>query len=291
LKYQRKTILGCLNLTVRIKSMEENNLKNKYEELKNYLKELGSVAVAFSGGVDSTFLMFAAKEALGDNAIAITANSDLFPKREHHEAIDFTKNQGIKHIIFEADEFAIEGFASNPENRCYLCKKTIFSTIQQLAEENGATYVAEGSNMDDNGDYRPGMQAITELQVKSPLRYVELYKDEIRSLSREFGLNTWSKPSFACLASRFVYGEEITKAKLNLVGKSEQFLLDLGFRQVRVRIHNNLARIEMEPSEFGKLMNSETRELISKKLKEFGFQYVSLDLQGYRTGSMNEMLL
>jgi uncharacterized protein len=271
--------------------MEEGNLKNKYEELKKYLKELGSIAVAFSGGVDSTLLMFAAKEALGDKAIAITANSDLFPKREHNEAIEFTRMHGIKHIIFEADEFAIEGFASNPENRCYLCKKTIFSTIQQLAKQNGVNYVVEGSNMDDIGDYRPGMQAIAELQIKSPLQHAELYKDEIRILSREFDLDTWSKPSFACLASRFVYGEEITKAKLNMVGISEQFLLDLGFRQVRVRIHNNLARIEIDPSENDKLMNAETRELIDKKLKEFGFQYVSLDLQGYRTGSMNEMIL
>ncbi|MBN7772730.1 ATP-dependent sacrificial sulfur transferase LarE [Clostridium aminobutyricum] len=268
-----------------------SNLEEKYERLKDYLSGLKSAAIAFSGGVDSTFLLFAAKEALGNRAIAITANSDLFPEREHKEALDFAKKYHMKQIVFDVDEFEIEGFANNPENRCYLCKKTIFSQIKKLAKENGALYVAEGSNMDDNGDYRPGMKAIAELEIKSPLRQVGLYKEEIRELSKKLGLPTWEKPSFACLASRFVYGEKITREKLQIVGKAEQFLLDLGFRQVRVRLHHNIARIETDSFELDRFLNKEMRELVNNRLKELGFQYISLDLQGYRTGSMNEVII
>lgn len=266
----------------------EKDLQEKFDKLKEYLEELGSVAVAFSSGVDSTFLLKAAHEVLGDKCIAITVKSHAFPKREFIEAKEFCEKEGIRHFIAEVDEMQVEGFQKNPPNRCYFCKREIFRNIQRLAEANGISYVAEGSNMDDNGDYRPGMIAIAELGIKSPLRKAELYKSEIRYLSKMMELPTWEKPSYACLASRFAYGEPITREKLDMVDQGEQLLLNLGFRQMRVRIHGTMARIEVLPDEFGKLM--ENREKIVTEFKSFGFTYVSMDLQGYRTGSMNETL-
>ena len=268
----------------------EEELQIKYDNLKAYLLDLGSLAVAFSSGVDSTLLLKVAKEVLGNKAIAVTAHLCSFPQREFVEAKAFCEKEGIRHYICEADEFEIEGFAENPPNRCYLCKKALFGKIIGLASEQGIAHVVEGSNMDDLGDYRPGLKAIEELKVKSPLRECKFTKAEIRALSKKLGLPTWEKPSYACLSSRFVYGETITREKLLMVEKAEQILLDMGFRQIRVRIHGNLARIEVDPMDFSRIMEAEIRNEIYNKLKEYGFDYIALDMKGYRTGSMNEIL-
>ena len=265
-------------------------IHDKYRVLQENLKALGSVAVAFSSGVDSTFLLKAAQEALGDKVIAVTASSCSFPKRELEEAKAFCEKNGICQIIVESEELDIDGFRQNPKNRCYLCKHELFEKIWEIAKENGMNAVAEGSNMDDNGDYRPGLIAVKELGVSSPLRQAELSKAEIRELSKEMGLPTWDKQSFACLSSRFVYGETINEQKLGMVDKAEQLLLDMGFHQVRVRIHGNIARIEVLSGEITKIVEEKNRMKIASKLKEYGFDYVTLDLLGYRTGSMNETL-
>lgn len=266
------------------------DLKEKYKNLKEYIKSLESVAVAFSSGVDSTFLLKVAHDVLGDKAIAVTARSCSFPERELQEAIAFTRDNGIVHMIVDSEELEIEGFSENPVNRCYLCKHELFTKMKDIAEKNGFSEVVEGSNMDDLGDYRPGLTAIQELGIRSPLRHAELTKDEIRLLSKELGLPTWEKQSFACLSSRFPYGQSITPEKLKMVDEAEQLLLDLGFVQVRVRHHETLARIEITEKQFPKIMEKEIREQILKRFKEIGFTYITLDLTGYRTGSMNETL-
>ncbi len=265
-------------------------LLDKYDRLKDYLASFGSVAVAFSSGVDSTFLLYAAKEALGDRAIAVTASSCSFPERELKEAKEYCQKMGIRHFVIKSEELEIEGFSHNPKNRCYLCKHELFEKIGALAKEQGINEIAEGSNLDDNGDYRPGLQAVAELGIKSPLRYIGFTKQEIRKLSQYFNIPTWNKQSFACLSSRFPYGDLINEKKLKMVDRAEQFLLDMGFHQLRVRIHGDVARIELLPEEFPKLMEEETRLSVYKKFKEYGFSYVTLDVVGYRMGSMNETL-
>ncbi|MDR3306692.1 MAG: ATP-dependent sacrificial sulfur transferase LarE [Endomicrobium sp.] len=264
------------------------NAKQKYEVLKKYIVDLENLVIAFSGGVDSTFLLKTAYNLLGEKVIAVTSKSCSFPQRELNEAIAFCKKEGITHIICNFEELDIEGFSRNPTNRCYLCKKELFSKIWNIAKEKRINNVAEASNIDDNNDYRPGFIAISELNVKSPLRYANLTKDEIRLLSKKLELSTWDKQSFACLSSRFPYGEEITHKALSMVDKAEQTLLDMGLKQIRVRHHSNLARIETDENGIKILMNN--REEVYKKLKELGYVYISVDLLGYRTGSMNDTL-
>lgn len=279
------------------------NLQEKKERLQEILRSYGKVAIAYSSGVDSTFLLKVAHDTLGDNAIAITVKSNLVPSAEMDEAEAFCASEGIKHIFITHDEMSVPGFAENPPNRCYICKRQIFSSIQAVAQEAFCNVqnkprqniiICEGSNKDDEGDYRPGMKAIAELSVKSPLREAGLTKSEIRELSRELNLPTASKPSFACLASRIPYGQIITRQKLQLVETAEKFLQDLGFVQYRVRCRESspttalIASIEILPEQFDLFKSSE--RLIIQTLKNLGFAEVLLDEKGYRTGSLNEAL-
>ena len=248
------------------------------------------MAVAFSGGVDSTFLLKVAHDVLGDNAIAVTARSSTYPEREFKEAVNFAAQNNIEHVVIVSEELEIEGFSENPVDRCYFCKRELFSKIAGIAKEKGIKFVADGSNVDDLGDYRPGLKAVAELGVVSPLREAGMTKEDIRALSKEMGLATWDKPAFACLSSRFPYGQKITKEKLEMVDKAEQYLLDLGFKQVRVRHHGDVARIEVAAHERRKFFDEQLMDRISGEFKKIGFTYTALDLKGYRTGSMNETL-
>ncbi|MDQ2085966.1 ATP-dependent sacrificial sulfur transferase LarE [Herbivorax sp. ANBcel31] len=265
-------------------------LREKFNKLKENLKSMESVAVAFSGGVDSTFLLKVSQDVLGNRSIAVTARSETFPEREYKEAVNFTKKHGIKHITIVSEELEIEGFSDNPTDRCYFCKHELFSKIIKSAKVENVRYVLDGSNVDDLSDYRPGLKAIEELKISSPLKEAKLSKDDIRKLSKEMNLSTWNKPAFACLSSRFPYGQKITSKKLKMVDRAEEYLLKLGFKQVRVRHHGDIARIEVASNERSKFFNENVMEGVSNKLKEIGFLYTALDLKGYRTGSMNETL-
>ncbi|MDR1039615.1 MAG: ATP-dependent sacrificial sulfur transferase LarE [Deltaproteobacteria bacterium] len=270
-------------------TLDPDAARAKLATLERRLAGLGTAAVAFSGGVDSTFLLAECQKAMGDGVLAVTGRSLSFPPRELEAAARFARDRGIRHRIVDSEELDEPGFADNPPHRCYLCKRGLFSRIRAVAEEERAQWILEASNRDDEGDYRPGLEAVRELGVLSPLREAGLTKDEIRLLSREADLPTWDKPSFACLASRFPYGERITPEALRRVDLAEELLMSMGLRQVRVRLHEKgaLARIEADEEGLGILSDPDARASVHARLKAMGFTYVSADLAGYRTGSMN----
>ena len=263
------------------------DIRNKESALTERIKAAGKLAVAFSGGVDSTYLLYKAHEVLGDNCIAVTVKSQVLTSDEFYWTSDFCAKNRIRQIVIDFDVFAVPEFADNPPDRCYYCKKKIFGSIKDSAE---GYVVADGSNDDDSGDYRPGMRAVSELGITSPLKESGLTKNDIRILSHEAELPTWDHPSAACLASRFAYGEKITDEGLERVARAERLIRDMGFEGIRVRVHGDIARIETDPDDIALLAYVRTRKEISEELKRLGFKYVTIDMDGYRTGSMNEVL-
>ncbi|MCL4477008.1 MAG: ATP-dependent sacrificial sulfur transferase LarE [Nitrospirae bacterium] len=272
-----------------VKNFEEISAK-KLLRLREVLSSLEAICIAYSGGVDSTFLLRVSKDVLGENVLAVTATSPTYPHRELNEAIESAQKIGVRHLLISSNELDIPGFSENTTNRCYYCKHDLFQKLKAEAEKCGIKAIADGSNYDDTKDYRPGRKAAKELGVRSPLCEAGLTKNEIRYLSKELGLNTWNKPSLACLSSRIPYHEKITEEKLKQVEKAEGILRDMGFTQFRVRHHNDIARLEFIPDEMSLLKNAEIRLSIDSALKSLGFKYVTVDLKGYRTGSMNEVL-
>lgn len=265
-------------------------IEEKLAVLQQNIKSVGSLLVAFSAGVDSTFLLAVAREALGERIRAITAVSPLFPEREARECERLAALLQVELSLLPVDQLSIPGFDKNPAERCYLCKRQLFETFQKVAQANGIAGVADGSNVDDLEDFRPGMKAIRELGVKSPLLEAGLGKDEIRQLSRKMGLDTWDKTAAACLASRFETGDKINLKKLSMVEKAEDYLQELGFKQVRVRMHRHLARIEVGENERRLLAAEDIMDKVAAHFKQLGFHYVTLDMQGYRIGSMNHII-
>ncbi|WP_226035396.1 ATP-dependent sacrificial sulfur transferase LarE [Aquibacillus saliphilus] len=264
-------------------------INEKYQKLTSILQDMKKVVVAFSGGVDSTFLLKVAVDTLGkDNVLAVTADSETYPTSELLEAKELAELIGANHQVVETSELAIPGYTENDKNRCYFCKNSLFDHLIPIMERKGFRNVIYGVIADDLSEYRPGMQAAKEQGVRGPLQEADLFKEEIRELSRQRNLPTWDKPSFACLSSRIAYGEKITQAKLTKVDKSEAYLKSLGIRQVRVRTHEEVARIEVEPIDMSVVLTN--HEVISKKLQEFGYKYITLDLIGYNSGSMNKAL-
>jgi pyridinium-3,5-biscarboxylic acid mononucleotide sulfurtransferase len=264
-------------------------LELKYNKLQEILREMETVVIAFSGGVDSTFLLKAALDTLGrENVLAVTADSETYPFEELQEAIKLAEQLGARHEVIQTSELNIPGYSENTSNRCYFCKKSLFQHLVPIMEEHNYKNVAFGLIADDLGEHRPGTKAAKEYNVRGPLQEADLYKSEIRELSQQMGLATWDKPSFACLSSRIAYGEHITIEKLKRIDQSEQAIRAIGIRQVRVRTHGEIARIEVEPQEMPRLL--EYYQEITANLQEFGYSYVTMDLSGYKSGSMNKVL-